>query len=403
MYTNVNAHQTGRVAVQTSTLQFINLDFGSDPDQATITREYEMLNFFIKSVKWITIWFAILAAALALLIWSITFHPPALQEEVVVNHTDAKVLKSGQKVKILSWNVQYMSGKKYEFWYDRLDGDGPDIRASKADIAQTFNQVAQLIIEQNPDVILLQELHDNAKRTDYEDQLQRLLVMLPAEYNNYSETFYWQAGFVPLPQIMGSVGMKLAVISKYKLGDALRHQLATIKTDPVSDQFNFRRAIQEVSLPVTGGNKLTLMNTHFDAFAQGSDTMQQQVSYLQRLLNSKNKNGESWIIAGDFNLLPPGQYENMDAIARTYYQPDSEFARIYDQFNVIPTIEQANGQDASHWFTHFPNRKEVSGPDRTIDYFVYSNHMQVSDAKVIQQNTLHISDHLPMIATITLP
>ena len=362
-----------------------------------------MLNILMKSVKWIAISLVALVIALAILIWSITFHPPALQDEAVINQTGAPVLKPGQQVKVLSWNLQYMSGKNYEFWYDRLDGDGPDIRASKADIDQTFDQVAQLIIEQNPDVILLQELHDNAKRTDYEDQLQRLLSMLPTEYNNYSETFYWQASFVPLPQIMGSVGMKLAVISKYKLGDALRHQLAAIKTDPVSDQFNFRRAIQEVSLPILGGNKLTLMNTHFDAFAQGSDTMQQQVSYLQQLLSDKNANEESWIIAGDFNLLPPGQYENMDATARTYYQPDSEFARIYDQFNVIPSIEQANGADAKDWFTHFPNRSEVSAPDRTIDYFVYSDHMLVNDAKVLQQNTWDISDHLPMIATIKLP
>ena len=362
-----------------------------------------MLNFLIRSVKWTAIRLIFLMVALALLIWSITFHPPALQAEAVVNQAHAPVLEAGQQVKLLSWNVQYMAGKNYEFWYDRIDGDGADIRPIKSDIEQTFNQVAALIIEQNPDVILLQELHDNAKRTDYEDQLQRLLAMLPAEYNNYSESFYWQASFVPLPQIMGSVGMKLAVISKYKLGDALRHQLASIKTDPITDQFNFRRAIQEVSFPVAGGNKLTLMNTHFDAFAQGSDTMQQQVAYLKQLLNNKNQNGEAWVIAGDFNLLPPGQYEKLSTKARAYYQPESEFSSIYDQFNVIPTLEQANGPDASQWFTHFPNRKQVSGPDRTIDYLVYSHHLQVGEAQVIQQNTWHISDHLPMTATITLP
>ena len=362
-----------------------------------------MFIVLMKSIKWITISLVALMIALALLIWSITFHPPALQPEVVINQTEAPILEPGQEVKILSWNLQYMSGKNYEFWYDRLDGDGPDIRASKADIDQTFKHVAQLIIEQNPDVILLQELHDNAKRTDYEDQLQRLLTMLPAKYGNYSEAFYWQANFVPLPQIMGSVGMKLAVISKYKLGDALRHQLATIKNDLLTDQFNFRRAIQEVSLPIFGGEKLTVMNTHFDAFAQGSDTMQQQVSYLQRLLTDKNDNNESWIIAGDFNLLPPGQYENMDATGRSFYQPDSEFTRIYNQFNVIPSIDQANGADAKEWFTYFPNRSEVTAPDRTLDYFVYSNNMRVNKAEVLQQDTWHISDHLPMIANIKLP
>ncbi|MCS5558640.1 MAG: endonuclease/exonuclease/phosphatase family protein, partial [Oceanospirillaceae bacterium] len=290
----------------------------------------------LRFLKWSAVTVVFLVLALALLVWSTTFHPPALQQEPVVNITQAPVLKSGQDVKLLSWNLQYMSGKNYEFWYDHIDGNGPDIRASKEDISTTFNQVAELIIAQNPDIILLQELHDNAKRTDYEDQLQRLLTILPPEYSNYSETFYWQADFVPLPQIMGSVGMKLAVISKYKLSDALRHQLATIKADPVTDQFNFRRAIQEVTLPVSDGSKLSLMNTHFDAFAQGSDTMQQQVLYMEQLLAGKNANGEAWVIAGDLNLLPPGQYDNMDNDAKGYYQPTSELERIYTQFNVIP-------------------------------------------------------------------
>ena len=362
-----------------------------------------MASLLVKTIKWTLLILLGLGVALALLIWSITFHPPALQAEPVVNQPGSPTLESGQEVKVLSWNLQYMSGKNYEFWYDHIDGNGPDIRASKEDISTTFNQVAELIIAQNPDVILLQELHDNANRTDYEDQLQRLLTLLPAEYSNYSESFYWQADFVPLPQIMGSVGMKLAIISKYKLDSALRHQLATIKADPVTDQFNFRRAIQEVALPVADGSKLSLMNTHFDAFAQGSDTMQQQVAYMEQLLAVKNANGEAWVIAGDLNLLPPGQYDLMDEDAKGYYQPTSELERIYEQFKVIPTIAQANGANAKRWFTHFPNRKEIAGPDRTIDFFVHSDHLQVAGAQVIQQNTWHISDHLPMIMTLTLP
>ncbi|MDC1227681.1 hypothetical protein N8Z34_01710, partial [Oceanospirillaceae bacterium] len=93
-----------------------------------------MLKFLIKSFKWTAIRLFFLTAMLALLIWSITFHPPALQAEVVVNQAAVATLKSGQQVKILSWNVQYMSGKNYEFWYDSINGDGPDIRAKRTDI-----------------------------------------------------------------------------------------------------------------------------------------------------------------------------------------------------------------------------------------------------------------------------
>jgi len=355
-----------------------------------------------KLAKWSTI--ALLPVALiALLVRSITFHPPALQNEAVVNQPNAPILQRGQNVKVLSWNLQYMAGKNYEFWYDRADNSGPDIRPTATDITQTFAAVSDLITQHNPDIILLQELHDNAKRTDYEDQLQRLLTVLPQSYANHSETFYWKADFVPLPQIMGSVGMKLAVISKYQLGYAIRHQLATTKTDPITDAFNFRHAIQEVVMPVAEGSSITIMNTHFKAFSQNFDTIQKQVTYLEKLLHDKNAAGETWLIGGDFNLLPPGQYFTLPDEHRSHYQPISAFERIYEQFNVIPSLQHLAQSDGKDWFTHFPNHYKATAPDRTIDYFIYSDDIPVDQAQVLQKNTWHISDHLPMLITFQVP
>ncbi|HCI02833.1 MAG: endonuclease [Oceanospirillaceae bacterium] len=356
----------------------------------------------MRIIKIISASLLLIIVALTILVWAITFHPPPLQNEKVYNHPDAPMLQGGQNLKVLSWNVQYMASKNYEFWYDRIDGSGPDVRPSREDIEATYQEVVRVIEAQNPDIILLQELHDGAVRTDYEDQLQRLLGMLPKDYANYTEAFYWQADFVPLPQIMGSVGMKLAVISKYRIDTALRHQLATIKTFPLYDEFNFKRAIQEVQIPVYGGQPLTLMNTHFDAFAQGSDTMQQQVAYLQELLSQKDQ-AEPWLIAGDFNLLPPGQYKLLPEADRNYYQANSELASIYDGFKVVPSIEQATGENARQWFTHFPNRKEAVAPDRTIDFFVHADNLDDLQGQVLQENTWHISDHLPMVAKFTVP
>lgn len=48
------------------------------------------------------------------------------------------------------------------------------------------------------------------------------------------------------------------------------------------------------------------MNIHMDAFAQGSDTMERQVDYVVRLLDETEKAGRSFVITGDFNLVPPG-------------------------------------------------------------------------------------------------
>ena len=39
----------------------------------------------------------------------------------------------------------------------------------------------------------------------------------------------------------------------------------------------------------------------------------------------------------------------------------------------------------------------------TIDYFIHSDRFTDIQGEVLQNNTWHISDHLPMIATFSLP
>ena len=111
-----------------------------------------------------------------------SFNPPKMQDEPIICSDDAPVLQSGQKVKIMSWNVQYMAGKKYIFYYDQLDQEGnflgKDIRPSSEEIALTLKGVAKIINQEQPDIIMLQEMDENARRTDYQNQLELLLPLI---------------------------------------------------------------------------------------------------------------------------------------------------------------------------------------------------------------------------------
>src|SRR4029079_838374 len=119
--------------------------------------------------------------------------------------------------------------------------------------------------------------------------------------------FYWRAAYVPHPRIHGAVGMKLAILSRYQISGAQRHQLALIPGDPLSQQFYIKRAILEAHLPVAGGHDFVALDTHLDAFAQGSDTMAPQGAHSETLLASLPSAGLPWVIGGDFNLLPCDQ------------------------------------------------------------------------------------------------
>jgi endonuclease/exonuclease/phosphatase family metal-dependent hydrolase len=333
-----------------------------------------------------------------------TFHPAELQSETVFCADDSKPLKPGQALRVLSWNVQYMAGKNYVFFYDLPDNSGPDERPSTADIEKTLIEVARVIVDESPDVILLQEVDDGAKRTDYADHLDLLMKLLPEDYGCRASTFYWRAKFVPHPRIMGSVGMKLCTISRYKMRKAVRHQLPIMKTDPLTRQFNFKRAVLEVRLPVEGAKDLVVLNTHLDAFAQGSDTMERQVDKVRSIVSELADEGVPWLIGGDFNLLPPGKARSLlSERQKKHYREKSEIKPLFDKYQAVPDLEEINGAQRDRWFTHLPNDPAIKKPNKTIDYIFYSKTLRLGEHYVRQRDTLEISDHLPVVAEFLLP
>ncbi len=357
-----------------------------------------------KILKRLGVTLAVAFLALIVVIYVITFHPAQKQEEVFVSPPSAPILKPGRKIKILSWNIQYMAGKNYVFFYDLADGSGRDERPSSKDIKITRSEIRRIIDAEKPDIVLLQEIDEGSKRTDNENQLALLLPMLPGEYSSYSSSFYHKAAYVPHPRINGSVGLKLAVISKYRIGKAIRHQLPVIPDNLLVKQFNFKRCVLELRIPVEGRKDLVIFDTHLDAFAQGSDTMEQQVRFVKALLDKTTKDGHNWFIGGDFNLLPPGKaYEQLPEKMRTYYNKQTELSLLFPKYKSVPAQSEVNGPEYRRWFTHYPNDPSAKGPDRTIDYLFLSDGIELRGHYIRQADTLKISDHLPLVAEIIIP
>jgi endonuclease/exonuclease/phosphatase family metal-dependent hydrolase len=357
----------------------------------------------IKKVRLYLLVFGAVLGLLAALVWFTTYHPPQRQLAIPVQSGQPLIVKPGQKLKLMTWNVQYMAGKNYVFFYDLPGSAGPDTRPKPEDMAITVKEVGRVVRDENPDILLLQELDDGAKRTDYENQLQRLLAELPKDYCSYVSAYYWKAGFVPHPKILGAVGMKIAVISKYQIRQAGRHQLPLMPGNILLQQFNFKRAVLEARLPMSNGKEFTVLVTHLDAFAQGTRTMEQQVAQVKTLLAEMEQKQMPFVLGGDFNLLSPGAYDLLDPSQRSYYNPQTEMATLFKDFQVVPNAQETLGPERERWFTYFPNDPEIGKPDRTIDYFVLSNHLTVARKYVRQSDTVKISDHFPVIVEAHIP
>lgn len=360
----------------------------------------------MKILLWTAGPLVLLFAGLAAAAWLMTYHPDPREPAPITCTGDAPLLAPGQTLKVMSWNVQYMAGKGHVFFYDVMGGEGPDDRPTRESIEATLQGVARVIRDEDPDVLLLQEIEHGASRTDHEDQIARLLGELPAGYRCHTSAYYWKADFVPHPRVMGAVGMKLAILSKYRLSRAVRHQLPEPPADPVTRLFSFKRAILEAGLPIAGSEReLVVLDTHLDAFAQGSDTMQRQVAMVSEMLDRLSEAGQHWLIGGDFNLLPPGAaaYERLKDHERAAYLPVTELGPLFERHQVVPGPAEIAGEDAARWFTHFPNDPRVGAPDRTIDYIFFSERLTLGRRQVRQHDTATLSDHFPIVVELTLP
>lgn len=340
-----------------------------------------------------------LAVVLAGATYLLTYHPEDVEAGSVTCPGSVKPLEPGQQVRVMSWNVQYLAGRGYVFWYDVSGGDGPDRRPTKVSLARTLQDVAEAIRQEDPDVVLLQEVDRSSARTDGVDQLAQLKARLAGAYPCAASAYYWKARFVPHPKIMGQVGMSLGVLSKTSIASATRYQLPHICGDPVTVAFNFDRAVLATELPVRGEKSLTVLDTHLDAFAQGCDTMQQQVSAVQDVLAGTTG---PWVLGGDFNLLATrAAYDRLAKSQRSLYAPTTELTPLLDDFRHFPTTEDVESGEPAY-FTHLSNDPAVAEPDRTIDYLFYSPGLRVR-AERVRQDRPKLSDHYALLATVTLP
>jgi endonuclease/exonuclease/phosphatase family metal-dependent hydrolase len=297
-----------------------------------------------------------------------------------------KVLKPGDEFTLLSWNVQFAGSRKEAFFYD----GGDAVHVPEATVRETMEGIAEIIKAQSPDVLFLQEVDRDSARTGRIDQLQAYLGA--GDWACWSSTPYHRSRYVPHPssQHLGRIDLHLAVLSRFALESGERIALPGLQEGWLRKQFNLKRALQWVSLPVEGGEAIRLGNTHLSAFSHGDGTLGHQVGVLEGWMGLD----ESWILAGDMNMLPPGdEAERIDTPGSSYADDPNPVERLrpdlYDVARGDLLEESAR--------TYLPFGAEV--PDRKIDYLLASERLEVVEYEVLREAS-ELSDHLPILARL---
>ena len=214
--------------------------------------------------------------------------------------------------------------------------------------------IAEVIRQNNPDLVALQEVDVNTKRSGItSNQAADLAKLSGLPYYFFAKAIDYDGG-----------AYGVAILSKYPMEEMENTPLPT--AEGTGGEY---RTLATAIIKLPQGKKIVFANTHLDA--QRSDT--NRLLQIKKIVEILQHETLPVVIAGDFNATPSTRIIN---------QLDQYFTRscITNCGFTIP----------------------VNIPSNTIDFIAYKpfNLFKIKEHKVIDEK--YASDHLPVMAVLNL-
>ena len=310
---------------------------------------------------------------------------------------------------VMTYNIKF-GGGRIDFFFDCF---GDRVLMSKAEVMTHLRGLAEKIDQVNPDVLVVQEVDVNSKRSAYVDQMQWLLDHTALNYGVYASQ--WKADFVPSDGI-GAVDSGNGILSKYPLVDAERVALP-LRSDQsgLERYFYLKRNVLTARLELADRDPIYMIATHSEAYAKDG-TKQAHVDRFKAEMDRRSDRGH-WVVgAGDLNTLPPGSEKQFDFpdsvctddefVADDYRRESELLVPLYDTY--LPAIPLAEyRRDNTRHFTHTTDKNGFW--NRKLDY-IFSNLKVVEGSGLTHQDSesgdlpsMPLSDHAPVSVELELP
>ena len=310
---------------------------------------------------------------------------------------------------VVTWNIRFGIGRAN--WFG--DSCGELVIFDDEKIKNGLELLALKIAEIDADILLLQEVDIDSKRSSYIDQVQWLLDHTSMNYGVYASM--WEVQFVPSDGL-GRVNSGNAILSKWPLSEAERIQLSLRgDQDALTKAFYVRRNVLKavVNYP---GNPFWAVGIHASAFSN-DDTKQKQFLEFKDVLDEINAKGELFVAGGDLNELPPGATKNnyCDEDRCPDELPESDegcdfsnettwISPLYNAYT--PSVSLVDYlQNENMYFTHASTHNandERYQWNRKLDY-LFTNTSWVPRSERTHQEAQLESDHVAVSAKWILP
>lgn len=325
----------------------------------------------------------------------VTEYKPGPADEVALVGNGNKTLKQNSKITLTTWNIGYGGlGAASDFF---MDGGKNVVTGDKNYVMDNLSGIEEYLANTNSDIILLQEVDRDSKRT-YAIHEEKEIQTALSDYQS-SMGFNFRCLFVPYPwPPIGRVNSGIQTLSRFDATAATRLGLPNPFSWPVRAA-NLKRCLLENRIPIEGTDKeLVIYNLHLEAYDDG-EGKKEQTERLAAVLDAERRKGNYVIAGGDFNQI----FSNVDS---------SKFPSVSDEMWKPGDINVDEFRKGFNFYMDEtePTCRSLDRPydenDENFQYYIIDGFILSENITVEKFGTDNLgfknSDHNPINLTVTL-
>jgi endonuclease/exonuclease/phosphatase family metal-dependent hydrolase len=319
------------------------------------------------------------------------------------------------RLKVMSWNIKFGAGR-IDFWFDKW---GDRVEMGRGEVEANLAGIYRLIDEVRPDILLVQEIEVNSRRSAHVEMVNGILANTHLNYASYMPT--WKSRYVP-SEGLGRIDMGNAIFSTYPMVFAERIPMVERgDQDAATRYFYIHRQVGRAVIQA-GARQVAALVLHTEAYDRDG-TKQKQLAQIAGLLADEPL---PFVVGGDFNALPPTATrthgfndEHPSALGTGFEQPPydlTEMAPFFDGYRSAIDLPRFGTTEAEQrpYYTHSVIGRHQIGArgqpgfwDRTLDYLFVrppgdwvpgsTDVLQEPGRLGIGSDPMLLSDHCPVV------
>jgi len=323
-------------------------------------------------------------------------YKPADREPVPVATSLSLKPARFQPIELYIWNIGYASlGAKEDFFMDGGKGVRP---VDAKSVEENLRAIQTFFAGVAPDIIFLQEIDVNSKRS-YEINQVEYLSQAWKGSSAFALNFKCPFVPVPFPDFIGKVESGLLILNSYSTSSAERISLPSPFSWPERiAQLKRCLLVQRVPIQDNGGAELVLVNLHLEAYDSGGAGRIAQTRVLAEFLKAEYAKGNYCVAGGDFNQVFPALKDVFPIQQNEFFTPGIVDDSLFGEGWILaadPSAPSCRSLD-----------KPYSGNRENFQFYIIDGFILSPNVKLIAVQTLDLdfqnSDHNPVKLTFSL-